>query len=351
MKLYDRIYNDLKVQIADGIYDNGVLLPTEISLQNKYGVSRITVKHAYEKLVSEGIIVRVAGKGTMLAESAKKHSSRLIGLVLCDFNQSFGVNLVKSIEQCAAENGYSVVLKISGDDHTTERRVLSELMELNVCGIIIQNCHGAFTKNLISLSIRNFPLVSVDRYAKGLLIPSVTSDNFHASFKAAEYFLKQGDKKILFASASPQNTSTLTERFEGFRQAYIDNGSLLSADNFITDLISPVLYTEENREQDIEKIAEILLDKNITAVIAAESGVGELCAEAAERAGKRFSDDFEMICFDKSSNMPPHKNIINILQDEQKMGRAAAKQLINIIHNASVDMRMIIDTRFFPAVL
>lgn len=350
MKLYDKIYKDLKSQIADGIYDNGKLLPTEISLQNAYGVSRITVKHAYEKLVSEGLVVRAPGRGTLLAEHVKKRGNKMIGLVLCDFNQSFGLELVKSIERYAAENGYSVVLKISRDDHETERRVLSELTALDVSGIIIQNCHGEFTKNLIELSIKGFPLVSIDRYAKGLLIPSVTSDNFNASFKATEYFLKQGNKKILFASASPQNTSTLTERFEGFRQAYVDNGVLLSADNFITDLKSPVEYTDENKEQDTEKIANALRENNITSVIAAESGAGALCAAAAEKAGKHFSEDFEMICFDKSSKMPQHKNITSILQNEQEMGKAAVNQLMHIIHNESFDMRTVIDTRFFSAI-
>lgn len=350
MKLYCKIYEDLKAQISDGRYDNGKLLPTELSLQKKYGVSRITVKHAYEMLASDGLIVRVAGKGTMLVKNVKKQTSRIIGLVLCDFNQSFGVDLVKSIERCAAENGYSVVLKISRDNHKTERCVLSELMELNVSGIIIQNCHGEFTKSLIELSIKGFPLVSVDRYAKGLLIPSVTSDNFGASFRAADYFLKKGDKKVLFVSASPQNTSTLTERYEGFRQAYVYNGALLSADNFITDLITPVDYTAENKERDIERIAKVLQDKEINSIIAAESGAGELCALAAERAGKCFSDDFEMIYFDKSGNMPQNKNRISILQNERKMGKAAVRQLMHIIHNASFDMRTVIDTRFSPKI-
>lgn len=346
MKLYSKIYNDIKSQIAAGMYDNGKLLPTELALQNEYGVSRITVKHAYEKLAAEGIIVRVAGKGTMLSDSFKTRSNKLIGVVLCDFNQSFGVDLVKSIEKYAAKNGYSVVLKISNDDNETERRVLSELITLNVSGIIIQNCHGEFTKNLIELSINNFPLISVDRYAKGLLIPSVTSDNFGASFKAAEYFLKKDNKKILFASTSPQNTSTLTERFEGFRQAHIYHGRIMSSDNFITSLKSPITNKEEDREADIISIAECLSNNNITSVFASESYVGELCDDAAARTGKSFSDDFEMVCFDKSFSLMQSKNIIRVLQNEEKIGKTAVQQLINIINNSSVAMRTVIDTEF-----
>lgn len=350
MKLYDKIYNDIKSQIAAGMYDKGSLLPTEIMLQKKYGVSRITVKHAYEKLAAEGLVVRVAGKGTMLAENRKKCSNKLIGLVLCDFNQSFGMDLVKNIERYAAENGYSVVLKISNDDHETERRVLSELISLDVSGIIIQNCHGEFTKNLIELSINDFPLVSVDRYAKGLLIPSVTSDNFNASFKATEYFIKKGSEKILFVSASPQNTSTLTERFDGFRQAHINHGILLSEDNFALNLKSPVTKAAEDREREIKNIMNYLSNKGITSIIAAESYIGDLCAEAASRIGKQFSNDFEMVCFDKSCHLSSDKNIICVLQNEDEIGKTAVLQLMNIISNASVDMRTVIDTQFVPLV-
>lgn len=350
MKLYDKIYNDIKSQIAAGIYDNGKLLPTEIMLQKKYGVSRITVKHAYEKLAAEGLVVRIAGKGTLLAENGKKRSNKLIGLVLCDFNYSFGVDLVKSIEKNAAKNGYNVVLKISNDNHQTERRVLSELINLNVSGIIIQNCHGEFTKNLIELSINDFPLVSIDRYAKGLLIPSVTSDNFNSAFRAAEYFIKKGSKKILLASASPQNTSTLTERFEGFRQAHINYGVALSEDNFVLNLKSPVTKAEDDKEQDIYNIMDYLSNKEITSIIAAESYVGELCAEAAAQINMPFSAGFEMICFDKSSSLSSDKNIIFVLQNEYELGKTAVSQLINIISNSSVDMRTVIDTQFMPSV-
>ena len=78
VKLYEKIYNELKCRIESDEFVGGKLLPTEKSLQEEFGVSRITVKQAYAKLQEEGLITRVAGKGTMLAEKFEARNSKLI---------------------------------------------------------------------------------------------------------------------------------------------------------------------------------------------------------------------------------------------------------------------------------
>lgn len=61
-------YRTLAAQIRDAIrngeYADGRQLPTEEQLSASYAVSRQTVRRAMQDLVSEGIIYRVAGRGT-----------------------------------------------------------------------------------------------------------------------------------------------------------------------------------------------------------------------------------------------------------------------------------------------
>ena len=47
----------------------GALLPSERALMDAYGVSRITVRAAIGRLVTEGHLVRVPGKGTFVADT------------------------------------------------------------------------------------------------------------------------------------------------------------------------------------------------------------------------------------------------------------------------------------------
>ena len=68
MELRPVAYRTLAAQIRnairDGEYADGRQLPTEEQLAASYSVSRQTVRRAMQDLVSEGIIYRVAGRGT-----------------------------------------------------------------------------------------------------------------------------------------------------------------------------------------------------------------------------------------------------------------------------------------------
>lgn len=345
VKLYEKIYNGLKQRIESGEFSGGKLLPTEKSLQEEFGVSRITVKQAYAKLSEEGLITRVAGKGTTLAVKSEARKSKLIGVVMCDFDSTFGERLIKSIEKNAEKHGYSIIIKRSFDNHKKEIYVLNELTALGVDGIIIQNCHGAFTKNLIELFLKDFPLISVDRYAKGLLIPSVTSDNFSASISATEYLINKGHEKILFASVPTQSTSTLTERLDGFKQAHINSEISLSTENFVVNLKSPVTKNENDIKADIALLKSHIMKNKITAIVAAERFAAGLCAKAAAELGLSFPENIEMICFDYEDTFLSQSKYTHILQNEEEMGAVCVDMLIKRINNENITLRSTVKSK------
>lgn len=57
MQLYIKIYNSIKSDIMSGMYKSGDKLPSKRNTADDYGVSLITVEHAYELLTEEGYIV------------------------------------------------------------------------------------------------------------------------------------------------------------------------------------------------------------------------------------------------------------------------------------------------------
>jgi len=63
---YYQIKTDIRQKIEDGQYKVQDLLPSEQSLQEEYGVSRITVRKALDDLCAEGLIYKIQGKGTFV---------------------------------------------------------------------------------------------------------------------------------------------------------------------------------------------------------------------------------------------------------------------------------------------
>ncbi|WP_201306698.1 GntR family transcriptional regulator [Companilactobacillus farciminis] len=62
--LYQKVADDIKKNILSGTYEVGSLIPTENELEQKYDVSKITIRKAVEKLVVEGYLKKKSGIGT-----------------------------------------------------------------------------------------------------------------------------------------------------------------------------------------------------------------------------------------------------------------------------------------------
>ncbi len=67
----------LRDEIAAGVYRNGARLPTESELVARHGVSRQTVRRAFQDLVAEGVVYRVPGRGTYADETAPRYLRQL----------------------------------------------------------------------------------------------------------------------------------------------------------------------------------------------------------------------------------------------------------------------------------
>lgn len=78
--LYQRIYDDIKAAINDGIYQPDSKIPTEAELSSTYGVSRITVRRAIEDLSNAGYLVKRRGLGTFVCALRMRRSALRGGL-------------------------------------------------------------------------------------------------------------------------------------------------------------------------------------------------------------------------------------------------------------------------------
>ncbi|MFI8962078.1 GntR family transcriptional regulator [Streptomyces sp. NPDC053493] len=75
---YEQVAADLRAQITDGDLATGDQIPSEAELMTHYGVSRIVVRMAVDRLQSEGLVVKRQGVGTFVREQAPP-SKRIAG--------------------------------------------------------------------------------------------------------------------------------------------------------------------------------------------------------------------------------------------------------------------------------
>jgi DNA-binding GntR family transcriptional regulator len=68
---YQTLREQLRGEIAAGQYRDGVRLPTESELVARHGLSRQTVRRAFQDLVAEGLVYRVPGRGTYASEPGR----------------------------------------------------------------------------------------------------------------------------------------------------------------------------------------------------------------------------------------------------------------------------------------
>jgi GntR family transcriptional regulator len=64
-------------RMAAGDYRDGTRLPTESELVAQHGLSRQTVRRAFQDLVAEGVVYRVPGRGTYATESGGRYLRQL----------------------------------------------------------------------------------------------------------------------------------------------------------------------------------------------------------------------------------------------------------------------------------
>ena len=96
--LHSRVREAIRRHVRNGeLIDESGRLMTEAELVKHFGVSRITIRHAIQPLVAEGIFSRERGRGTFLRSNESEHwVGRLLGLseLLKDVGQEPGARII-----------------------------------------------------------------------------------------------------------------------------------------------------------------------------------------------------------------------------------------------------------------
>ena len=359
--LYLQIHAQLLAEIREGKYETS-RLPTEKELTEQYYVSRITARKALEKLASDGVVVRISGKGTFVRKSshilsgpvqAPRSGKPLIALVMGGYSASFGLDIMNAAIEASEEEGAHIIVKNAGNDQAREFQILSSLKDSGVDGIIVQPAHGEiYSQWLINAVFEHYPIVMIDRTLPGIDVPFVGVDNERLSEKAAGKLIEAGHRNIALITLENGNTSTLKARMEGFKLAMNRHQMPVNTDLWLTGLATRLKGTDKNSREAydfyIQQIGKHLRQHpEITGFFCTEYLVSKLVYTALAKLGMAVPGDYSIAGFDGGGE--DSRLFAHVLQPQDQMGRVAVQMVSALIWGEKRDQpRRLLEGTWVP---
>lgn len=151
---YEQVKEWIRQHIASGEWRPGDMVPSEAALMSRFSISRMTANRALRELAAEGLVTRVQGSGTRVAQ-LHRISSRLV---------------IRDIHEEVAERG-----------HVPSTRVL-EAAQVKAGAELAQSLavrKGARVFHTIMIHMENgVPILYEDRYVNPVAAPQYLGADF-----------------------------------------------------------------------------------------------------------------------------------------------------------------------------
>ncbi len=223
----------------------------------KSTVSRALNNHPDISQATKDAVIEVAQSHNYIpntvASSFRNKKTKVVGLIVPQISYFFFPSVVRGIEEVVHNKGYKLLILQSNESYEREVENLNILIANNVEGILVSVAFE--TKNfqhfqhVIDIEL---PIVFFDRVVKDLNTDIVLVDDITGSFKAVDYLLKAGRRKIAICTGN-LNLLISRNRLQGYKTALLEMGIPIM-DNLIISCETP--------EETEQKFSELLSNSN-----------------------------------------------------------------------------------------
>ncbi len=300
------------------------------------GVSHSTVSRALSNypLVAEKtrrrikLIARELGYApNAIARGLVTQQTRVIGVIVTSIADPFVAEVVRGIEETAADNHYRVFLGTSHADPTREVNLVKALHEWRVDGVIVASSRvGALYLPLLKKF--SVPIVLVNNQQKGRYVHSVAVDDVQGGRLATQHLISLGHRTIGYITGPSYNNSS-NQRCEGYRlalrQAEIqyDPSLVISGNGRVEGGANAEKFYSQS-----PKPTAIFCYNDMTAIGALQT---------LKSIGIRVPEDVSVIGYDDIPFAPyVDPPLTTIRQPMDEMGRSAMRMLIDLLHGEKI---------------
>jgi len=323
---YAQLADRLRTEIQNGVYTGGQRLPSENELASATGYSRQTVRQAMALLENEGLTSRVQGSGTYVRSAApRREATHNIAVITTYIGEYIFPAILHGIDDVLSKNGYTPLLSATHNRVDNERRILTELLQKSVDGLIVEGTKTALPNPNIDLYDRfaalGIPVVFINGFYPDLKKPVyVVADDRAGGRLATDLLLRGGHRRIagFFKSDDIQGH----RRYAGYAETLREAGLAVEDDHVLW-------FTTENRDS--------LLAAGTGAVLAGCTAAVCYNDEVALQVSRYLQDSgttgqVELVSFDNSTiallSSPPFFSLSN---PKEQLGRLAAEKMLGIL--------------------
>ncbi|HHV55754.1 MAG TPA: LacI family transcriptional regulator [Firmicutes bacterium] len=324
-------------------------MPTIKDIAKRCGVSVATVSRVLNghPTVSRDLRERVLQAARDLnyqpnavARSLVSSRSRLLGVVIPDIVNPFFPDVVRAVEDVAAQHGYSVLLSNTDWNLYREKESLGILRSRQVDGIVL--VPSQVEPHLDWLSRSSIPVTLLTRTSPNF--DSVETDHFHGGYLVARHLVDLGHTRMAVIG------DTSDPKYKGFRKGLID-GQIPVATNLYSWQLSKNDATQEGAYQltlqkmrEFEQFAQIgspagreswaERPERPTAIFAQNDLMAIGVLMALEELGIRVPEEMAVVGFDNTLLAAAVRpGLTSVAQPTYELGRLATELLIERIES------------------
>lgn len=275
-----------------------------------------------------------------VAQSLRSGSTRLIGLVVRDFANSFFGEIIHGVEEVLTEAGYTLLVTNSGGDPGQEVERISMLKQRRVDALLLSSVSDKSLATRKATTNFKKPVVLLDRDLAKSPAGNIQFDHASGVQAATADLLQLGHRRIALITGTPDIRPT-RERLRGFGDAFqaarIDRTNALE--------VTGVFSASFARARTAELFSGRVKDRP-TALIAGgvQATIGIL--ESLSELGLRPGEDLSLVvCDDLPWLRVLRPTISAVSRDAEGMGRAAAEMVLSMI-GGSEGSTIVLPTRY-----
>ena len=335
-KKTEQVYRWLLAYIDENKFAGSQKLPSENAVSRRLSVSRETVRAAFDRLASDGVVYKVKGSGTFFnrelalsREMSAGSAPRRIGLILQGQDADANSALIEGVRSVLTEGQADLSVFLTDNKFANERRCLQTVVHQNFSGFIVDGVKASLLNPNLDcyqdLYRRRVPVVFYNNYYKNLRYPRVIVNDRQCAGELIDLLIDAGHRHI--AGIFVYDNYQSIEKFQGMIAALQRHGV-----EYQDDHIKWCISNEAHDESFVRVIERFLKGiPRCTAVVCCNAIIYRLVRKALARMDRQVPEDCSLVCFDYSGDDWQTEGVTGSIYQGCEMGRQVATRLLRMI--------------------